>query len=230
LFLPILYQDPYLIAIDKPSGLLVHPSKIASDRITCMSLLRDQVGQWVYPAHRLDRGTSGVLLFSFDSATAGVIGSRFREREVEKGYLIVVRGWADDEGEIDYAYADEDDDLPRPARTLYRTLARTELPHAVGRYATARYSLILGQPLSGRTHQIRRHMRHINHHVIGDNVYGDGAHNRLFREKFDSRRLLLHAATMTIEHPVTAGRLTIDAPLPAEMRHLLEQMGWGDLG
>jgi tRNA pseudouridine65 synthase len=227
--LTVLYQDSYLIAIDKPSGLLVHPSKLATDRITCMSLLRDQIGQWVYPAHRLDRGTSGVLLFSLDSETAAGIGTRFRERDVEKRYLGVVRGWAPAEGDIDHPLAEEQYDPPQPARTRFQTLAQAELPYPVGRYETARYSLVRAEPITGRMHQIRRHMKHISHPIVGDTLFGHGAQNRFFRATLDSHRLLLHAEMLTLEHPHTGERLIIKAAPPEEMRKVFEQLGWGSL-
>ena len=224
--LPVLYQDSYLIAIDNPTGLLVHPSKLAVDRVTCMSLLRDQIGQRVYPAHRIDRGTSGVLVFSFDSETAGKIGQSFRERDVRKRYLGVVRGWAPDEGDIDHPLAEEQYDPPQPARTRFRRVAQAELPYPVGRYATARYSLVRAEPITGRTHQIRRHMKHISHPIVGDTVFGQGAHNRFFRETLDSHRMLLHAEAISFQHPHTAEPLTVEAPLPEEMRRLFERIGW----
>jgi tRNA pseudouridine65 synthase len=225
--LDILYQDSSLIIVAKPSGLLVHRSKQASDRETCLSILRDQVGQWVYPAHRLDRGTSGALIFSLEPAIARTISEAFVERTVRKEYLAVVRGWAPESGETDRPLADEITGRIFPARTIFHRLEQTELPYAVGRYETARFSLIRAEPATGRTHQIRRHMAQLRHPVIGDTTHGDGKQNRFFREHFELSRLLLHASSLSLPHPVTGEIITITAPLPEELRRLFEELGWG---
>lgn len=224
--LPILYRDRYIIAVDKPSGLVVHRSKMARDAVNCLALLRDQVGFWVYPAHRLDRGTSGVLLFSNSPEIASRIGSMFAERSVHKQYLAIVRGWAPESGIIDHPFADDEFDQPTEARTEFERLATVELQHPIGPYETARYSLVRAAPITGRTHQIRRHMRHISHKVIGDTIYGEGRHNRFFRERFGVHRLLLHAHRLQLAHPLTGAPLTLTAPLPDEFARLFEAFGW----
>lgn len=224
--LPILYRDRHIIAVDKPTGLVVHRSKMARDAVNCLGLLRDQVGFWVYPAHRLDRGTSGVLLFSSTPETASRIGTMFAERSVHKQYLAIVRGWAPENGIIDHPFADDEFEQPTEARTEFERLASVELQHPIGPYSTARYSLIRATPVTGRTHQIRRHMRHISHKVIGDTIYGEGRHNRFFRERFDVHRLLLHAHRLQLPHPLTGTPLTITAPLPAEFARLFEAFAW----
>lgn len=226
--LDILYNDGALVAVAKPSGLLVHRSSEATDRITCMTILRDQLGARVHPAHRLDRGTSGVLLFSLDPDTARSVASSFAGRDVKKHYLTVTRGYAPDEGTIDYPLAEEPGDEAAEAVTSYRTLARVELPWQVGRYATARYSLLLADPMTGRRHQIRRHMAHIRHPIVGDIVHGEGRHNRLYRERFGIHRLLLHAWRVELPHPRTGEQLRIEAPLPEELRSLFSMLGWSD--
>jgi tRNA pseudouridine65 synthase len=224
--LDILYNDGALVAVAKPSGLLVHRSSEATDRITCMTILRDQLGARVHPAHRLDRGTSGVLLFSLDADTARSLASAFAGREVKKRYLAVTRGFPPDEGIIDYPLAEEPGDEPVEAVTAYRSLARVELPWPVGRYQTARYSLLLAEPATGRRHQIRRHMAHIRHPIVGDIVHGEGRHNRLFRERFGVRRLLLHAWSVELPHPATGELVRIEAPVPQELRVLFLALGW----
>jgi len=228
--LDILYNCADIVAIAKPSGLLVHRTGQAADRETCMSLLRDQLGQWVYPIHRLDRGTSGVLLFALSPERARTLADFFAAREVGKRYLAVVRGYAPDEGDIDYPLTDPDGDIPVQARTLFRRLATVELPYPVGRYETARYSLIDAEPLTGRTHQIRRHMKHISHQVVGDTSYGDGHQNRLFRERFALSRMLLHARMLSFPNPDEEGIIRIDAPLPEDLRELFEKFGWSEFG
>ncbi len=224
--LPILYRDRHIIAVDKPSGLVVHRSKMARDAVNCLALLRDQVGFWVYPAHRLDRGTSGVLLFSSTPEVASKISAMFAERTVHKQYLAIVRGWAPESGIIDHPFADDEFDQPTEARTDFERLASVELQHPIGPYSTARYSLVRATPVTGRTHQIRRHMRHVSHKVIGDTIYGEGRHNRFFRERFNVHRLLLHAHRLQLAHPLTGAALTITAPLPDEFTLLFEAFGW----
>jgi tRNA pseudouridine65 synthase len=225
--LPILHLDADLVAVDKPSGLLVHRSALANDRVTCMTILRDQLGRWVYPLHRLDRGTSGVLMFGLSAESASLLGELFSERGVRKRYLAVVRGYLDGEGTIDYPLAAEPGDAAVEAITRYRSIASVELPIVVGRYATARYSLVEAEPLTGRKHQIRRHMAHLRHPVIGDRVHGEGRHNRLFRDELGIDRLMLHAAEVGFTHPVTGEDLVIAAALPAEMAEVFERLGWG---
>lgn len=236
--LDLLYQDASLVAIVKPSGLLVHPSGAAPDRSTCLSLLRAQLRRWVYPVHRLDRGASGVLLFALDPDTAGVVGRAFADRLVSKTYLAVTRGVLPDDGLIDAPLADDPagngrrgsparaDKEPAEARTTFRRLADVELPYPVGRYATARYSLAEIEPLTGRTHQIRRHMAHIRHPLVGDVTWGEGRHNRLFREVFGVHRLLLHASVLRLPHPKTGEDLVLRAPIPSDLTALFDRLGF----
>lgn len=219
----ILYRDARLVAVDKPSGLLVHRTGAASgERETCMTILRNRLRQWVYPVHRLDRGASGVLLFALDQEAARRVTEVFTERRVRKTYLAVVRGVLPEAGEIDYPLVEEPGKEPAEARTRYERLAFCELPYPVGRYATSRYSLARVEPLTGRMHQIRRHMAHLRHPLIGDANHGDGRHNRFFREKFGVSRLLLHAAALRLPHPDTGAELTIEAPLPEDLADLFE--------
>ena len=210
----ILYRDEHVVAVDKPAGLLVHRSALDARESRCaVQLVRDAVGARVYPVHRLDKPTSGVLLFSLTPDSARRMGELFATGGVCKTYLAVVRGHAPEGGLIDYPLREELDSttdsaarqrkLAQPAVTAYRRLAIAELPVAVGRYATARYSLMGLTPRTGRKHQIRRHMKHIFHPIIGDTTYGDGRHNRFFREWIGTRRLLLCAAGLTFEHPYT---------------------------
>jgi tRNA pseudouridine65 synthase len=224
----VLYQDACLAAIAKPSGLVVHRSELAPDRTTCMSLLRAALKRWVYPVHRLDRGASGVLLFALDPDVAKALGRAFVERRIKKTYLAVTRGVLPDSGCIDAPIADEPGKEPALAQTTFRRLAHVELPYAVGRYPTSRYSLAEVEPITGRTHQIRRHMAHIRHPLVGDVNYGEGRHNRFFREVFGVHRLLLHAAALSLTHPETGAPLVLRAPLPRELSDLFERLGFPD--
>ena len=224
--LPILYQDENYIAIHKPPGLLVHRTRISQDRRFVLQMLRDQIGQWVYPIHRLDRPTSGVLIFGLSSDAARMLAQEFEQREVTKRYLAVVRGYTEESGVIDYPLQEEKWTEPQPAVTAYRKLAQVELPYPVGRYQTARYSLLEVQPQTGRMHQIRKHMKHIFHPIVGDTTHGDGKHNQLFREQFDISRLLLVATELEFQHPYTKQQLKIKSTEEPEMQELFEKLGW----
>ncbi len=222
--LEILYQDKYLVCINKPSGLLVHKSMIDRHEIYfAMKMLRDQIGQWVYPIHRLDKPTSGVLLFALDKHSAKLMSEQFREHTIKKTYICVVRGYTEASGLIKHALkekldkiADKDSKAEKEAQDAvseYKTLASVELDFAVGRYDKTRYSLVKVLPKTGRKHQIRRHMKHISHHILGDTKYGRGEHNIFVREQFNCHRLLLHALSLEFKHPYTYERLTITAGL-----------------
>ncbi len=231
--LTILYRDDTLIAIDKPSGLLVHRSLIDKHETRfAIQLLRNQIGQRVYPLHRLDKPTSGVLLFALTPEAARDMGALFEASAMQKHYLAVVRGYTLEQDSIDYPLREELDrmtdsdvqtDKPaQAARTDYRRLATLELEIADGRHPTSRYSLIEATPHTGRKHQIRRHLRHIFHPLIGDTTHGDGRHNRLFREHLQSQRLLLCAQTLSFKHPISNTHITIRAPLDAEFQRIVD--------
>jgi tRNA pseudouridine65 synthase len=224
--LPLIHVDDDCAAIDKPSGLIVHRSDQSADRRTCMSLLRDRLGRHVFPVHRLDRGASGVLLFGLDPSSARTLVESFSARRAAKRYLAVVRGWAPDAGEIDRPLAREPGGRIDPAFTRFRCLARAELPHAVGRYASARYSLLAAEPHTGRTHQLRRHLAALSHPIIGDVTHGDSRHNRFFRAHFGSWRLLLHAWRLTLPHPTQSKPLDLVARPSGELFQLLLALGW----
>lgn len=232
--LAILYRDETLVAVDKPSGLLVHRTGIdAGETRFAVQMLRDQLGRRVYPAHRLDKGTSGVLLFALDGATHAALSTMFATCRVEKTYLAVVRGHPPAFGMIDHPLAVLDGDampiagsLSQTARTRFRRLATTELPIRLDRYPSSRYALVELTPESGRRHQLRRHLKHISHPIIGDTTYGKGRHNRLFKELFGSTRLLLACTRLNLRHPTSGETLQIDAPLAPELVAVLGQLGW----
>ena len=235
--LEILYQDDYLVAINKPSGLLVHKSMIDRHEIYfAMKMLRDQIGQWVYPIHRLDKPTSGVLLFALDSTTAKVMSEQFKVHTIQKTYIAVVRGYAPESGEIDHALTEKLDKIadkdaskekePQEAVTAFKRLDTVELDIAVGRYEKTRYSLVELKPKTGRKHQLRRHMKHISHHMLGDTKYGRGEHNKMIRKEFDCNRLLLHAISLEVKHPYINKSLIIKAPLDETFKSIFNSFGW----
>ena len=221
--LRILHQDPHYVAIDKPPGLLVHRSPISRDRVFAVQTLRDQIGQRVYPVHRLDRATSGVLIFGLSAQAAGRLAAQFQSQQVDKAYLAVARGWVDETGLIDHPVADEEGrDLTQAATTRYRRLATVELPHPVDRYPSARYSLVRIVPETGRRQQIRKHFKHISHHLIGDTTHGNGRHNRFFRERYDIHRLLLMSWQLGFRHPYSKQRVLVAAEPDADWRKIGE--------
>lgn len=225
----VLYRDSWLCAIDKPCEMMVHASRLGTDRQFVVQLLRDQIGQKVWPVHRLDRATSGVLLFALDRDTASALGKQFMAQTVEKCYLAVARGWVEPEGEIDHPLKKhKDSGEGQPSLTRYRRLATAELPYALGEHDTVRYSLVEVFPRTGRRHQIRRHFKHISHHLVGDTTYGDGRHNRIFRQYLHSHRLLLHAHSLKVFHPVDGTPLRLVADLRGDFLDLTERLfGYG---
>jgi tRNA pseudouridine65 synthase len=210
---PILFQDAHYIAVHKPSGLLVHRSWMSQDRVFLLQELRNQIGQHVYPVHRLDRATSGVIIFGLSSESAQALNQVVTGQEVQKTYHAIVRGWLPQtELLVDHPIQDRETDTPyQEAQTRLRELARVELPFAVDRYPQARYSLVEAQPLTGRRHQIRKHLKHISHPIIGDIRYGKGTHNRFFRDQFNIQRLLLCARQLRFRHPLTTEHIEINA-------------------
>lgn len=237
--LPILYRDDHLIAIHKPAGLLVHRSALDRHETRfALQILRDQIGQKVYPVHRLDKGTSGVLLFALDRDVARALSNQFEQGHITKRYLAIVRGWPPESGEIDHPLtrlADEHAGIAastttQPARTCYHRLATVELPYRVDRYPSSRYALVELHPLTGRWHQLRRHMKHIAHPIIGDATHGKGRHNRLFQELFGHPRLLLAATDMQLAHPVSGQALHLRAELAVDFAEVVERLGWNETG
>ncbi len=225
----ILHQDDALVAVNKPAGLPVHRSAMVNDAERYLvDVLREQLGGNVHLAHRLDRATSGVLLVARSSEVAAALGEQFMGRDVRKQYLVVVRGWPEPaEGTIDYPLPGSRETGPRrEARTRYRRLATVEVPIALGRYPQQRYALLRAEPETGRFRQIRKHLAHIHHPVIGDCQHGRGDHNRLYKQHFACHRMLLHAWQLDFRHPVSGAAMTLQAPLDREYTGVLERFGW----
>jgi tRNA pseudouridine65 synthase len=211
----ILFSDEHFVAINKPPGLLMHRTRISEDNVFVVQLLRDQIGQRVYPIHRLDRATSGVLILGKTADAAGRLGEQVMDKTVAKKYLAIVRGWVPETGTIDYALDDPDSGKGRlQAITHFVRLGTSEIDHPIGlRHKTARFSLIEAQLETGRRHQIRKHFAHLNYPVIGDKRHGDVKHNTYFREVFDLRRMFLHSLLLSFQHPFTNQPTTITAPV-----------------
>lgn len=225
--LKILFQDRQLVAIHKPPGMLLHRTPISRDRVFVLQTLRDQLGQRVYPVHRLDRATSGVLLFGLDPQIAQALATQFEQGRVDKRYRALLRGWIDTHGIIDHPLTDpEGDNTPRAALTEYHCLAQVELPEAVDRYPSSRYSLASVVPHTGRRQQIRKHFKHISHHLIGDTTHGNGKHNRFFREHYGVSRLMLTAQQLAFDHPASGKRIELRADDEPEWLRLFAAFGW----
>ncbi len=224
--LPLLYQDQDLVVVDKPADLLVHRTALDGDDDAALQRVRDQIGQWLYPVHRLDRPTSGVLVFARSPEAAQRLAADFRDQQVSKHYLAIVRGWPPPSGTIDRPLKPERNKAPRVSRSRFVRLATTALPIAVSRFPTARYALVMASPDTGRYHQLRRHLKGIDHPVIGDVGHGDRHHNRFFRAHFDSHRLLLHAWCLALPQPTTRATIVVHAPAPASFARLADAFGW----
>jgi tRNA pseudouridine65 synthase len=223
----VLHLDESIAVVDKPAGLMVHDSGLARGEDDFLAdRLREQFGKPVFLIHRLDRATSGCLLLAFDRDAAGALGKAFMSREVEKEYLAVCRGWPEGEFVVDHAL-DGGPGRPekKPATTRFRRIATGELPLPSSGFGTSRYALLRCWPETGRYRQIRRHLKHASHHLVGDTSHGDGRHNRNFR-MHGVHRMLLHARRLAFAHPLGGQRIEAVAPLDAEFRKAFALFGW----
>jgi len=225
--LPVIYTDDHYVAVTKPCGLFVHRSGLSGERHSALSIVRDQVGARLWPVHRLDRATSGVLLFARSPEAARALLQQWQAPETGKSYVAVVRGWLPEAGDIDYPLRRlEGQEQLQEAVTQYRSLFYAELPISDGRHATARYTIVELALRTGRRQQLRRHMAHLRHPIIGDVNYGDGRHNRLFREQLHSHRLLLHAVALAFRQPFTNELVRIYSELDQDLRSLFSAIGY----
>lgn len=215
--LQALFHDDMLLAVNKPSGLITHRGW-ANDADNALRRARALAGRYVYPVHRLDRGTSGVLLFALSAEVAGRLGEQLQAGGLRKRYLALVRGIAPDLADVDHPLAAEDSQERKPARTLIRRAGSFE-----------RYSLVEAEPLTGRSHQVRRHLKHLSHPILGDTRFGNGEHNRACRVRFGLHRLALHAARLAFEHPRSGQSIDVCAPLPPDLTGPLTLMGLDSL-
>jgi len=208
----ILFDDAHFVAINKPKNILVHRTKISEDTVFVLQLLRNQLGQRIYPIHRLDRPTSGVLIFGKTKEAASQLSELMRSKSICKKYLAVVRGFLDISGTIDYPLVTKQHLPAQEAITHYKNLGQVEKDFKVSRYPTSRYSLLEITLDTGRRHQIRRHFAHLRHPIIGDKRHGDCKHNKYFSKELSIERMLLHAKEMVFIHPFTQEEVRILAP------------------
>lgn len=225
----IIARDQSLIAINKPAGLLVHKSAIDfHEQHNAQEILQRQITSEVFPAHRLDKPTSGVLLFALNKETASDLAQKFQNHEVYKDYIAIVRGHTDNTGSVDNPVRDKDAPKKpkKQAITHYQTLARITLPFAVDQYPEARYSLLKLRPESGRRHQLRQHMKHISHPIIGDTSYGKTVHNRFFKQQLQCARLLLHARGLQFTHPHNGEKISLSAAYDESFKRVIGLPQW----
>ena len=228
----VVYEDEHYIAIDKPSGLLVHRSPIDRHETQfAVQLLRDQIGQHVHPAHRLDKPTSGILLFAKSTEALRKVSEQFETHTIDKVYHALVRGFPPEKLTIDHPVKTRKDKLdkktmeaPKDAITHLTTLATCTIDAKIERYDTSRYALVKLEPTTGRRHQLRYHMKHIAHPIIGDSNYGKGVQNRYFQQHFNCHRLLLAATSLNFYHPYEERETVISAKLDADFRSTLDQL------
>lgn len=219
--LQILFQDEHLVIINKPHGLLVHRSRIATNTdVYALQILRDQIGMKVFPVHRLDRKTSGVLVFALSNEVNSLMQQQFATNQVEKTYTAILRGFAPEQGTIDYALTN-DSGKTQDAITKFKTLKTTEIPVAHGKFSSSRYCLVEIKPETGRFHQIRKHFAHLRHPIIGDRPHGCNKQNKLFKEKWNMITMMLHANEITFKHPTSGQKIHIHADFQPEFQRTL---------
>lgn len=219
--LEVLYQDQFIVVVNKPHGLLVHKSSIARDAEEwALQLVRDQLGEMVYPAHRLDRKTSGCLLFALDKESHKAATRIFAERQIVKVYHAIVRGFIVEEEFVDYPLIN-DKGKTQEARTYIKPVKRYELDVPLGKHPTSRYTLLEVKPETGRMHQIRKHMNHLRHPILGDRPYGCNKQNKLWKDRWGMTTLALHAQSLAFYHPRTDHIVKVAAPYTEELKTYL---------
>ena len=222
----ILYEDPHLVAIHKPNGLLVHRTKLAADATEfALQLLRDQLGIKVYPTHRLDRKTSGILLFAKDEDSNREMQKLFMEQKVEKEYLAIVRGWTDDKLTLDYPLYNEAG-KKQDAITTILPIEQVEIDLPFGKFSTSRYTCTKVKPETGRIHQIRKHFAHLRHPIVGDRPHGCNKQNKLFKEHFFMTKLMLHASSLSFVHPISLEQVVINSQYCDEFERMIDELGF----
>ncbi|WP_109618840.1 pseudouridine synthase [Sediminitomix flava] len=224
--LEILYQDEYYVVVNKPNGILVHRTELDTKaEIFVMTILRDQIGQYVYPVHRLDRPTSGVLIFALSPEACAALQEEFNEKRVSKKYWTIVRGYAPEEGTIDEPIKSRYQKHTKDAVSTFKKLDQVELPIPVGKFPCSRFSLMETEPITGRTHQLRLHFGKIRHYILGDTRYGDNKQNKMLEEQFQNKFLLLHCKKMSFIHPYTKETVTVSAALSENFHNVSKAMG-----
>ncbi len=222
----IVYEDDALIAVNKPNGIFVHRTRLDPSASTfVLQIVRDMTGSRVYPVHRLDRKTSGLLLLAKSVPVQSRLNEIFRDRQILKQYLAIVRGFTPEVFTVNYALKNDQGNL-QESITHFKTMAQVEIPLSNGKFNTSRYSLVSAQPETGRRHQIRRHLAHVLHPIIGDRPHGCNKQNKLFLAQFNMNNMLLHSSSLTFLHPVTGAQIEIKAPLFGEFLRMFDTLGF----
>ncbi|MEO9533210.1 MAG: pseudouridine synthase [Crocinitomicaceae bacterium] len=228
IILDILFEDEFLIAVNKPNKLLIHHSHYSRNirEISLAQLVRKHCGHKIHPIHRLDRKTSGIVLFAKSPEIATLLQNQFKNQTVEKKYAALIRGFVTESMSIDSPVKNKENNTYQTAETLLNPIATSEINRAVLPYSTARYSLVELIPKTGRTHQLRIHMNKIAHPIIGDPQYGNRHHNHAFIEWFGHDRLFLHAKSLRFEHPKRKERILIQANFPEFWQQNLSELNF----
>lgn len=208
----IVHRDDSIVAVSKPGGLLCHRSAESRDRVFLLQEVRRRLGAHLYPVHRLDRAASGILVMGLSPEAARGLQQALASPDARKEYLVVVRGSTPERWESSRPLT-SDTGVVRPARTEFERIAEF-----------SRLSLLRARLRTGRRHQIRRHLAHEAHQVLGDTTYGKGRINRFFRDEFGLPRLFLHASTLELRHPVTGRSIALRSPLAADLREFLGRL------
>jgi tRNA pseudouridine65 synthase len=222
--LTIIFQDQYILAVYKPNNILVHHSVMANNQLeekSMVQLLFDELGEKYYPVHRLDRKTSGIILFAKKKEYVKEFQGLFISNNIQKTYFGLVRGFISESGKIDSPVKGRDANIHKEALTYFNRVKKFEIPIQVGPYKISRYSLVLLEPKTGRLHQLRIHMNKISHPFIGDPKYGDRFHNRMFEDEFKNKAMFLHAKTLQFVHPFTNEQLKLEADFPENWKRVI---------
>lgn len=224
--LDIIYQDPYLVAVNKPHNIPVHKSKMSRNKSAfVLPQLRNQISQHVYPINRLDSKTGGVVLFALSGEICGMVQKQFMEHTVQKEYVAVVRGYVSAQGHIDYDLTNPDNKT-QSAITDYQLLQTVEVNIPFGKHPTSRYSLVQIQPKTGRYHQIRKHFAHLRHPIIADRPHGCNKQNKLFKNQFKHTTMLLHCSGLKFTHPISGEAIQLYANLHSDFKNALQILGF----
>ena len=225
--LQIIYEDPYCIAIHKPNNVLVHHSAMANNQLdekSMVQMLMEQLDRKLYPVHRLDRKTSGIVLFATKKEYVKDFQELFLNNLIEKNYIGLVRGFIPESGTIDSPVKGRDANNHKDALTLYERIETFTIPISVGPYKNSRYSLVRLQPKTGRLHQLRIHMNKISHPLIGDAKYGDRFHNRMFEKEFQNEAMFLHAKKLGFTHPFTKEIIALTSDFPEIWKRVITEI------
>ena len=229
--LEIIFEDDYFICVNKSNNVLVHHayhSRNVADEDSLLQLINNEIRLKVYPIHRLDRKTSGIILLAKQKEFVSKFQELFSNNEIQKTYYAVVRGFSPDTKIIDSPVKGRDAKVHKEALTHLKTLEKITLDTPVKPYDSSRYSFIELLPKTGRMHQLRVHSNKISHPIIGDPKYGDKNHNIMFEENFSCKNLFLHAGKLDFTHPFTVEKLTLKASFPTDWIKLFKEFSWSN--